>query len=75
MLFFWVQSVTDVAPGILEKGLLLELRFKLDQYINLRFVKLLPGVETPLANRGRTTSTLSSFEKIPKTFTVAWVVI
>ena len=42
----------DVAPGILEKGLLLELRFKLDQYINLRPVKLLPGVETPLANRG-----------------------
>ena len=42
----------DVAPGILEKGLLLELRFKLDQYINLRPVKLLPGVETPLAGRG-----------------------
>jgi 3-isopropylmalate dehydrogenase len=41
-----------VAPGILEKGLLLELRFKLDQYINLRPVKLLPGVETPLAGRG-----------------------
>ena len=42
----------QVAPGILEKGLLLELRFKLDQYINLRPVKLLPGVETPLAGRG-----------------------
>ncbi len=42
----------DVAPGILEKGLLLELRFQLDQYINLRPVKLFPGVETPLANRG-----------------------
>jgi len=41
-----------VTPGILEKGLLLELRFKLDQYINLRPVKLLPGVETPLAGRG-----------------------
>ena len=41
----------DVAPGILEKGLLLDLRFKLDQYINLRPVKLLPGVETPLAGR------------------------
>jgi 3-isopropylmalate dehydrogenase len=41
-----------VAPGILEKGLLLELRFKLDQYINLRPIKLLPGVETPLAGRG-----------------------
>jgi 3-isopropylmalate dehydrogenase len=42
----------DVAPGILEKGLLLELRFRFDQYINLRPVKLFPGVETPLAGRG-----------------------
>jgi 3-isopropylmalate dehydrogenase len=42
----------DVAPGILEKGLLLELRFQLDQYINLRPVKLLPGVETPLRDKG-----------------------
>lgn len=41
----------DVAPGVLEKGLLLELRFQLDQYINLRPVKLFAGVETPLANR------------------------
>ena len=38
----------DVPPGVLEKGLLLELRFQLDQYINLRPVKLFPGVETPL---------------------------
>ena len=36
----------DVAPGILEKGLLLHLRFQLDQYINLRPVELYPGVET-----------------------------
>jgi 3-isopropylmalate dehydrogenase len=42
----------DVKPGILEKGLLLELRFRLDQYINLRPVKLFPGVETPLAGKG-----------------------
>jgi len=41
----------DVPPGILEKGLLLELRFQLDQYINLRPVKLYPGVETPLAGK------------------------
>ena len=41
----------DVAPGILEKGLLLELRFQLDQYINLRPVQLYPGVETPLAGK------------------------
>jgi len=42
----------DVAPGVLERGLLLELRFRFDQYINLRPVKLYPGVETPLAGKG-----------------------
>jgi len=42
----------DVPPGILEKGILLKLRFELDQYINLRPVKLYPGVETPLRNKG-----------------------
>ena len=42
----------DVAPGILEKGILLRLRFELDQYINLRPVKLYPGVETPLKDKG-----------------------
>ena len=42
----------DVAPGILERGLLLALRFHFDQYINLRPVKLYPGVETPLAGKG-----------------------
>ncbi|HNY28840.1 MAG TPA: 3-isopropylmalate dehydrogenase [Candidatus Sumerlaeota bacterium] len=38
----------DVKPGILEKGILLKARFALDQYINLRPVRLYPGVETPL---------------------------
>lgn len=42
----------DVKPGILEQGLLLKLRFELDQYINLRPVILYPGVETPLKNKG-----------------------
>jgi 3-isopropylmalate dehydrogenase len=42
----------DVKPGILEKGILLRLRFELDQYINLRPVKLYPGVETPLKGKG-----------------------
>jgi 3-isopropylmalate dehydrogenase len=42
----------DVKPGILEKGILLRLRFALDQYINLRPVKLLPGVETPIKGKG-----------------------
>ena len=42
----------DVKPGILEKGILLRLRFELDQYINLRPVKLYPGVWTPLKDKG-----------------------
>jgi len=42
----------DVKPGILEKGILLRTRFELDQYINLRPVKLYEGVETPLRNKG-----------------------
>ena len=42
----------DVKPGILEKGLLLRLRFELDQYINLRPVRLYPGVETPIKDKG-----------------------
>ena len=42
----------DVKPGILEKGILLKLRFDLKQYINLRPVKLYPGVWTPLKDKG-----------------------
>ena len=42
----------DVKPGILEKGILLKLRFELDQYINLRPVKLYPGIECPLKDKG-----------------------
>ncbi len=42
----------DVTPGILEKGILLKARFELDQYINLRPVKLYPGVQTPLKDKG-----------------------
>jgi len=41
----------DVKPGILEKGILLALRFALDQYINLRPVKLYPGVDCPLKDK------------------------
>ena len=42
----------EVKPGILEKGILLKARFALDQYINLRPVKLYPGVETPVKDKG-----------------------
>ncbi len=41
----------DVKPGILEQGILLNLRFSLDQYINLRPIKLYPGVWTPLKDK------------------------
>jgi 3-isopropylmalate dehydrogenase len=42
----------DVKPGILEVGILLKARFALDQYINLRPVKLYPNVDTPLKDKG-----------------------
>ncbi|HIE51790.1 MAG TPA: 3-isopropylmalate dehydrogenase [Armatimonadetes bacterium] len=42
----------EVKVGILERDLLLTLRFGLDLYVNLRPVKLYPGVETPLKDKG-----------------------
>jgi 3-isopropylmalate dehydrogenase len=42
----------EVKPGILEHGLLLAIRFGLDQYVNLRPIKLYPGVWTPLRDKG-----------------------
>ena len=42
----------DVKPGILEREVLLKLRFELDLYINLRPVVLLPGVYTPIKDKG-----------------------
>ena len=42
----------SVPPGVLERGLLLSLRFALDHHVNLRPVKLYPGVTTPLAGKG-----------------------
>jgi 3-isopropylmalate dehydrogenase len=41
-----------VPPGVLERGLLLKLRFELDHYVNLRPVKLFAGVSSPLAGDG-----------------------
>jgi len=41
----------DVKPGILERGILLNLRFTFDQYINLRPVRLYDNVETPIKNK------------------------
>ncbi len=50
----YLSAVGDpkVKPGILEQGLLLKIRFELDQYINLRPVKLYPGVECPIKGKG-----------------------
>ncbi|RYP88901.1 3-isopropylmalate dehydrogenase [Nocardioides guangzhouensis] len=42
----------DLPPGILERGLLLRLRFELDHYVNLRPSRIYPGAESPLANPG-----------------------
>lgn len=39
-----------VPPGVLERGLLLDLRFSFRQSVNLRPIKLYPGVDTPLKN-------------------------
>ncbi len=61
----------DVPPGILEKGILLRLRFDFHQYINLRPVQLYTGVECPIRGKGPTTSTWSSSAKTTKTSTSA----
>lgn len=51
-IYFGAIGDERVKPGILEKGILLALRFHFDLYINLRPIKLLEGVETPLAGKG-----------------------
>ncbi|MCK9267003.1 3-isopropylmalate dehydrogenase [bacterium] len=50
-IFLGAVGHPDVAPGILEKEILLKIRFELDQYINLRPIKLYPGVWHPLKNK------------------------
>jgi len=51
-IFLGAVGHPDVPPGVLEKGLLLKIRFSLDQYINLRPIKLYPGVNTPIKDKG-----------------------
>ena len=46
-----VPNDPRLAGGVIEKGILLRLRFELDQYINLRPVQLYPGIETPLKGK------------------------
>ena len=50
-IYFGAIGDPRIQPGILEKGILLALRFSLDEYVNLRPIRLLEGVETPLANK------------------------
>lgn len=51
-LFLGAVGHPGVPPGVLEKGILLRLRFAFHQYVNLRPVKLYPGVETPIKGKG-----------------------
>jgi len=51
-IFLGAVGHPGVQPGIIEKGLLLRIRFELDQYINLRPIKLFPGVWTPIKDKG-----------------------
>ena len=48
-IYLGAVGTPEVPPGVLERGLLLRLRFAFDQYVNLRPVRLYPGVESPIA--------------------------
>jgi 3-isopropylmalate dehydrogenase len=48
-IYLGAVGTPDVPPGVIERGLLLKLRFAFDQFVNLRPVKLYPGVRTPIA--------------------------
>ncbi len=48
-IYLGAVGTPDVPPGVIERGLLLKLRFAFDQYVNLRPVKLYPGVSSPIA--------------------------
>ena len=48
-IYLGAVGTPEVPPGVIERGLLLKLRFAFDQYINLRPVKLYPGVTSPIA--------------------------
>ena len=51
-IYFGCIGDPRVDTGVLEQGILLNMRFYFDQYVNLRPVKLLEGVPTPLAGKG-----------------------
>ena len=51
-IYFSAVGDPRVKPGILEQGIVLKLRFAFDQWVNLRPVKLYPGVPCPLKDKG-----------------------
>lgn len=51
-IYFGAVGDPRIAPGILEQGIVLAVRFYFDEYVNLRPVKLYEGVPTPLARKG-----------------------
>lgn len=51
-IYFGAIGDERVPPGVLEKGILLSMRFYFDQFVNLRPIKLLQGIETPLSGKG-----------------------
>ncbi len=48
-IYLGAVGTPDVPPGVIERGLLLKIRFAFDQFVNLRPVKLFPGVASPVA--------------------------
>jgi len=48
-IYLGAVGTPDVPPGVIERGLLLKLRFAFDQFVNLRPVKLYEGVTSPIA--------------------------
>ncbi len=51
-IYFGACGDERVPPGVLEKGLVIAIRMYCDQYVNLRPIKLLPGIESPIRGKG-----------------------
>lgn len=68
-IYFGAVGHPDVPPGILERGLVIRIRFELDQYVNLRPVRLLPGWPLPSQRSDPTTWTSCSCGRTPRAST------
>ena len=51
-IYFSAVGDPRVKPGVLEQGIILKIRFAFDQWVNLRPIKLYPGVPCPLQGKG-----------------------